>query len=165
MEIQLTQGKVAIVDDSDFEWLSRFKWRALTCKDNPHCCYAITGDYVKEKGQKAMLMHRIILGAHAGVEVDHINNNGLDNRRINLRICSHAENIRNQSVQNGKKSSKYRGVSLHKATGSWTAQIQMRKTKYHLGYFKSESDAAVSYDKKAKQIFGQFAKTNFKEVV
>jgi hypothetical protein len=161
--IPLTQGLFAKVDDADFEWLNEMKWRAMGKKSNHNCYYAITGDCNPKRGQKTILMHRLIMKATDGVEVDHRDNNGLNNQRYNLRVSTHAENLRNQKIQANNKSSKFKGVSFFGANKSnpWTAQIHFHKKKIHLGYFKFESDAAKAYDEKAKELFGEFAHTNF----
>lgn len=101
------------------------------------------------------------MGVQSGhcMVVDHINHNTLDNRKCNLRVCTHGEN--NQHSHSRKNSSsKYKGVFLFKQNGKWAAQIQTGKSKYHLGYYENEIDAAVAYNNAAKKHHGAFAMLN-----
>jgi hypothetical protein len=149
-EIPLTQGKVALVDDEDFERVNRFKWCATKSK---YSHYA-------RRTLKSISMHRMIISAPSGFDVDHINGNGLDNRRENLRICTRSQNQWNMNnVRKG--SSNYKGVSWNKCALKWAAIIQKNYKTYFLGYFESEIEAAENYDAKARELFGPFAKTNF----
>ena len=105
-------------------------------------------------------MHRLIIGAKDGEVVDHRNRNGLDNRKQNLRICTHAENTRNSRPH--FSSSNYKGVHKNNRRGKdWTSSIRFNGKLYHLGYFDREVDAARAYDAKAKQYFKTFAYLNF----
>ena len=147
--IPLTQGKFAIVDDEDYDYLMQWKWFA-------HCRHGI---WYAKSGPKG-LMHRLIMNAPAGVEIDHINHIGLDNRKSNLRLCSHTENLQNQRPTKGC-SSKYKGV--HRHGKKWEARITHNKKRMHIGYCECEIEAAEIYDKKAKELFGEFACCNFGE--
>ncbi len=163
-QIPLTQGQVAIVDDSDFEWLSRWKWH--TCRrKTPNGKIYYAGRWTSRKlgKPKLILMHRQILNATPQTLVDHKNSNGLDNQRMNLRECTSLENARN--CQKHKGASKYKGVCWHKHFGKWMVQIRVNRKKIYLGYFKDEVEAAQAYDKKAKELFGSFAKLNFAEAI
>jgi hypothetical protein len=107
-------------------------------------------------------MHRIILNAPPHLVVDHINHNGLDNRKANLRLCTVAQNNQNTRPHaNPNKLSKYKGVSLDKNRNLYIALIHRNKKNYYLGRFKNETDAAKAYDKKAAELFGEFAYLNF----
>lgn len=157
-QISLSQGKFALVDDSDYKWLNQWKWSLLR-RRHQHKYYAVRGD----KNNKIIYMHREILGLKRGREVqaDHINNNGIDNRRVNLRKCTHKENQRNQP-KNVTNTSGYKGVTWYKAGGKWHAQIKVNRTKYHLGYFFCLIKAAKAYDRAARKYHGDFANLNFK---
>jgi hypothetical protein len=157
-KIPLTQGKFAIVDDEDYELLSQRKWCAIKWGNT---FAAITNGQKNIKGHPEMIyMHRLIIGLKKGqrLQVDHINHNGLDNRGCNLRLCTAQQNQWNYTKASNK-SSKYKGVCRHKC-GGWTAYINKNKKLIYLGYFKTEIEAAETYNAKAKELFGEFAKLN-----
>ena len=150
-EIVLTQGKVALVDDEDFELVSQWKWCAMRGK---HTWYAVRGC----ADGKSVLMHREIFGADAGVkcQIDHKDGNGLNNKRENLRIATQSQN--NANARNRlNTSSPYKGVCWDNARNAWLARI----SENFLGRFSSEEDAAKAYDKAAIERFGEYARTNF----
>ena len=105
-------------------------------------------------------MHRLILKAEKGQVCDHINHNGLDNRRKNLRLCTNSQNFGNQRKR-PNKSSIYKGVCFYKRDSKWQVGIECNYKKYYLGRFDNEIEAAKVYDKKAAELFGEFAYTNF----
>lgn len=149
-QIPLTQGKFAIVDAADYEWLMKQKWRM-----HPK-------GYARRRGERRgqdIFMHREIMGTPAGMDTDHISGDRLDCRRSNLRICTRAQNIQNQLPKEGF-SSKYKGVFWAARSKKWCAQIKVAGRSSHLGYFSSEADAAAAYDEAAKKHFGEFSKTN-----
>ena len=155
-EIPLTQGKVALVDDKDYEYLNQWKWYA----SRRRYWYAVRTQYINGK-PSTIFMHRLILQTPKGMETDHINHNGLDNRRCNLRICTHTENTRHQQKQARVKSSQYKGVHWQKDIKKWQACIRVNMKSVYLGLFTSEIGAAKTYDKAAKKYHGEFARTNF----
>ena len=108
----------------------------------------------------ALFVHRLIMDAPKGMHVDHINGNPLDNRKSNLRICTHAENQRNRGA-NKNNTSGYKGVHWSKTTKKWRAEIRHDNKSIHMGYFKTPEEAARAYDKKAKELHGEYAYLNF----
>jgi hypothetical protein len=158
-EIQLTQGKAAIVDAEDFAWLSKFKWHAHERGRTWYARRTIESEGV----QKTEFMHRAILQQHecdltAG-EVDHKNGDGLDNRKSNLQVITHAENIRKSRIQLTNISG-FRGVSWHKRDRRWQVFIEVDNVRKYLGNFKTKIAAALVYDDAARKYFGKFAKLN-----
>jgi len=157
-QIQLTRGKVALVDDADYERLNQWKW----CAIKNHNTWYATRYITKLDGKHTSIsMHRVILGLKNGDprQCDHINHNGLDNQRENLRICTHAQNQHNR-LSNKNTSSVYKGVSWHKNEGCWLAKIRLNGKLKHLGHFDSEIEAAKAYDQKAMELFGEYAHVN-----
>ncbi len=155
--IKLTKGMSTVVDDEDFLDLHQFSWYVL---GHPGKEYAARYGGTTEKGTIHLRMHRLILDAPQNMEVDHINGNRLDNRRCNLRLATRSENGRNRGKNKSISSSKFKGVTYHSRDQCWQAYIIVNKQKYHLGYFKSEIEAACAYNKAATQMHGAFAKLN-----
>lgn len=156
--IPLSQGKFAIVDAADYDWLSQWKWFALK---SGNTWYA--APHSSETGKK-IFMHRLITGAPAHLCVDHINRNGLNNTQKNIRQCTHAQNMRNKGPRRNS-TSRYKGVSWNTANKRFVAAITCDGKTYNLGSFKDQIEAAKAYDKKAKQIFKEFAYLNFPEEI
>ena len=152
--IPVTRGKFAIVDSSDYYHLAQFQWFA---EFGGRTFYA-----VRKQNGKSVKMHRYITSAPSHLVVDHIDHNGLNNCRANLRLCSFAQNMRN-IVSNVGATSRYKGVHWNKRMKRWAASIQFEKKQYHLGYFTDEIAAAKAYDKKAMELHRQFACLNFPE--
>lgn len=151
--IKLSQGKVAIVDDKDYEVLSKYKWYATCLK---YCKNQYAARNVFKNGKKTIIrMHRIILNVPDNMQIDHINGNGLDNRRCNLRFCNHAQNQANSKTKN-----RYKGVRCRKGTGSWEAYIGENYKYIHLGTYGNKEDAAQAYNNAAIKTFGEFARLN-----
>jgi len=157
-QIPLTQAKIAIVDDSDYELVSRYKWFAV--KNSRSENYYAVRRIDSNGKQTTVLMSRFILGLEAGDkrEADHIYHHTLDNRRSNLRIVSHAENQHNQKLRMNM-TSLFKGVCHQR--NKWRAYIVVDGKQIHLGLFEVEIDAAMAYDQKAIELFGDFACLNF----
>lgn len=152
-EIPLTQGKFAIVDDSDYEELMRWKWcyRSGYALRSEHVCMR-DGKQI----QKTILMHRVINKTPEALETDHINGNTLDNRKSNLRNATHAQNLRNQRQRNRNKSG-FKGVSFEKRRSLWRAVISFEGKYMHIGYYETARAASDAYKKAAAEYFGEFA--------
>ena len=138
-EIILTQGKVALVDDEDYSTLSKYKWCAHKQKNTFYAVRQIPDGNGK---QKQIKMHMEIAGTPKGLVTDHINGDGLDNRRVNLRIVTKRQNSQNR---HHKKTSKYPGVSFRADLQKWQAYIKIESHQKHLGYFDDEEAAYHAY--------------------
>lgn len=154
--IPLTRGHAAIVDDADYPALQVYSWCYKRCGASQ---YAARG--TKNNGlQETILMHRMILNAPDGIEVDHINGDGLDNRRYNLRLVSSSQNHFNQRKQQRQTSSQYKGVYWHQRDKVWMARIQAFGSDYYIGSFSSEREAALAYNNAAIKYHGEYANLN-----
>lgn len=147
----------ALVDDKDFNYLSKFRWNY--CKNNKSDVSYATRAISKRKGYKTILMHRIIMKLKKGFFVDHINMNGLDNRRSNLRLATRADNMRNRDKTKANTSG-YKGVVWDKWTNKWMAQINYLHKHLNLGRFSSKEKAAQVYNEAIKKYHGKFARLN-----
>lgn len=169
MEITLSNGGVAIIDDADYQRplihtsrtgetvvvvIAERSWRPTT---RQKWSYARTVVYQSSR-RFDVCLHRLIAGARPGEIVDHINGVRFDNRRCNLRICSNRQNVRNMNSFRG--TSRFKGV--YRSGGAWRAQIQAER-KIPLGTFASELQAALAYDEAAIKHHGEFARINFPE--
>lgn len=157
-QIQLTQNKIAVVDDEDFESLNRFKWFA---QKNKQTFYAARNEPRAAGKRTLILMHKIISGARGKIQIDHCDGDGLNNRKINLRIATNQQNSQNRRP-NGL-TSKFKGVFYNAARNKWQAQITVDKKRKMLGRFQTENEAARAYDAAARQNFDEFARLNFVE--
>lgn len=159
--IPLTQGKFALVDDEDYEFLNQWKWYANTSGGN------ICASRANPLGSRfaPLAMHRVIMNPGSKLLVDHKNHNTLDNRKSNLRVCNHIQNSANRLKQKPKSTSKYKGVHLRAENGNFIARISINKKRIYLGDFKTQKEAAKAYDLAAKENFGEFACLNFKRKV
>lgn len=157
-QVPLTKGKFAVVDDADYELVSRYKW---TANQAGRRWYARTYAPGIDGRQRYTFMHRLILGFPMGAVSDHINGNSLDNRRSNLRVCSYAENSRAFRQPKAHKTSAFRGVSWEEKRQRWYVQIKVNYQKIHVGRFDDEREAALAYDAAARKHFKIFAQPNF----
>lgn len=157
-EIVLTKGKVALVDDKDYDYLNQWKWsyhpagyakRTIdTCKSNIRRTTA------------TVFMHRQICSlSNLDAQIDHINGDGLDNRRSNLRVCTHAQNAMNKRKALNKTSN-YKGVYFCKTHKRFIAQIKLNGKSTHVGIYRTEKEAAKAYNDAALKHFKEFAKIN-----
>ena len=141
-------GLVAFVDDEDYTWLRQWNWSAVSTQ-------RLNGGYAMRRDNssgKTILMHRLLLDAPEGMEVDHINGNGLDNRRANLRLVSLQQNRQNRSKGRNNQSG-FKGVTFDKKSGKWAMSFR--------ALFDSAEEAAHVYDQLAALVYGEHANTNF----
>jgi len=157
--ITLTNGLQTLVDDADFDWLSQYRWYS---NSGTNTTYARTTLY-RDGWSKRVFMHRLIMQPNDDQVVDHINNDGLDNRRSNLRVCSRTENGRN-ALPHGK-TSKFKGVSWRAKDECWVMQIHIpnsgKKRVTELFPKDQEEQAARRHDHWAKEFHGEYAYLNF----
>lgn len=156
-QILLTQEKVALVDDADYEWLIQRKWHA-------HRSHKAWYARRPEGRNQTVFMHREIMNASTGEEVDHIDGNSLNNTRANLRLCTMTQNQRNKPKFSNNTSG-YKGVSWSKQKNKWHARIYTMGRNVHIGLFDSAVEAALAYDIAALAYYGEFARLNFDQAM
>ena len=154
-EIKLTRGKIALVDDSDYEWLNQWKWYA---SPSGKLFYA---ERMLPRGsgkRQRIKMHQAIMGMKG---VDHKNGNGCDNQRGNMRTCTHQQNCMNRRKQAGC-AFKHKGVfhDRRRKTRPYGSQIRINYKLRFLGYFATQEESALAYNKAATKLFGEFARIN-----
>jgi hypothetical protein len=153
-------GKFALVDDDDYKGLIKHKWHLFT---DGHTQYAKRHIWIKgEKKHSKITMHRQIMNPSALMHIDHIDHDGLNNQKQNLRECTKSENTRNRGKYLSKYSSKYKGVCWEKESGSWRVCIKVDNKQISIGRFHNEIEAAKARDKAAVKHHGAFANLNFK---
>jgi hypothetical protein len=148
-KIELTQNKYTLVDDEDYNRLNKLNWHILN-KGNTF--YAKRNATIK---YNFIYMHRMIMNPKINMYVDHINKNGLDNRKENLRICTNYQNLWNSKLYKSNTSG-YKGVYWCKHYNKWHTRIKVCGKQKHIGYFKDIIEAKEAYIKAAKQYFGEF---------
>lgn len=163
-EIPLTRGKVTLVDEEDFDLVSAFRWRASPSVHKGE----IIGWYAARSAPRnerpsTIYLHRFLLGVGPDKYVDHRDHDGLNNRRENIRECSHSQNLANQRCNLG--GSGYRGVHLDRRYGTYIAQIEVEGRRWRSPTTKDPIAAARSYDREARRAFGEFAILNFPDEV
>jgi hypothetical protein len=156
-EIQLTQGKVALVDDEDYEWLNQFTWYAKLSGVETFYAYRSVGCY---ENYRKVIMHREILHPPREMSVDHIDGDGLNNQKSNIRVCTKSENMHNRAKNRNNKSG-YKGVCFSKSMKRWITRIVVNGKKIQIGYYDDVLDAARAYDDAAVKYFGKFSRINF----
>lgn len=154
--IPLTRGQFAIVDDEDYEQLSQYNWFAQTGYST---MYAARKKWINGK-KHIIWMHRVIMNTPEGMDTDHINHNGLDNRKCNLRIATKAQNRQYRRANSNSQYSRYKGVSWDKTHQRWIVQLGKDGKKFQLGYFKSEIEAAKHYNAVIPKYHGEYAYLN-----
>jgi hypothetical protein len=158
-KIPLTQGKFALVDDSDFKWLNQWKWFALKTR---HTYYAARSLHMSSGTTRPIYMHREITKPLGGLMVDHISRDGLDNRKCNLRQATGTQNQANRGrIKNSK--SGYKGVTWNKIHNKWHTKIGHKGKTIWIGRFSCLIKAARAYDIAAIKYYGDFAGLNFPE--
>lgn len=157
-EIQLTQGKVALVSETNPRYVEalRYKWSAVF---NRGIWYAVRS-YGTRKTKKQTSLHRFLTNAPSGMFVDHIDGDGLNCTDENMRVCTNAENLMNRGKQVNNTSG-FKGVTWNKNAHKWKSRITSGGKERHLGYFLDPVDAALAYDAAAVELHGEFANTNF----
>lgn len=154
-EIELTQGKYALVDDEDYDWLNKHSWHAhITYKNGEKITFYAARGYQKpiryqKPIKKTEYMHRLILGPSKGKEVDHINGNSLDNRKSNLRIVTHRQNSQNLKIN---RNAPYPGICWYEKNKKWGARIRIKGKRLFLGLYDSPEKAFKAYSKKCEEI-------------
>ena len=158
IEIPLTRGFVALVDEADAALVGRHQWRALKSgKGTKVRWYASAG-----QGKATTLMHRLIMAAPIGMDVDHRDYDGLNNRRGNLRLATRSQNMANARMRSDN-STGFRGVGWHRQMERWRAYVRVDGRLRSLGLHDAPEDAARAYDAAAREAFGEFASLNFPE--
>jgi len=152
--IPLNSKEFAIVDDEDFELASQYTWN---CTKRSDLSYARTSKKIGGK-QFTIRLHRLLLSAGPGEMVDHRNGDGLDCRRSNLRFATRSQNAQNKKRRSNARS-QYKGLVF--SGNSIAARINFNGKVIHIGSFLSEIEAARAYDAMARELFGEFARTNF----
>ena len=155
-EIQLSQGKVAIVDDEDFEYLNQWKWHVIK-SDNIFYAKRNIKRYTGKQTQ--ISMHRLIMNPDKYMKIDHIDRDGLNNQKNNLRICTNSQNCMNRILHSNNKSG-FKGVYFCKQHNKFRARVCINKINKHIGLYIDAKDAARAYNAAAIKYHGEFANLN-----
>lgn len=152
LKLQNSSTKIALVDDEDFERLSKFEWFTYSDSVAPE-------RFTQNRRHRTVTLSNEIM-QQKGIIFDHIDRNPFNNQKNNLRVATRSQNGANRVKFIGTYHSKYKGVSKHKRSGKWQAQIRFNLKGIYLGSFNTENEAAIAYNKKAIELFGDFAVTN-----
>ena len=152
-KIKLTQNKYVLVDDDDYEMLNMYKWYI---KKGGNTFYAARSIFSKDGNQKTIRMHRLLLNAPKGIEVDHKDGNGLNNQKSNIRLATRSQNRMNRPKQS-RNTSGFKGVSWDKTHRVWMAYITLNNVQKNLGYFKSKQEAYQARRKANIEYHNEFA--------
>ena len=153
--VPLSQGYEAIIDVDDVGIIEGFNWYAQVAKRH-NLVYAVRGAILNGT-KKQVSMHRQILNAKDGFDVDHSNGNGIDNRRKNIRIATRSQNMHNKKMQHNNTSG-YKGVHWNKGRGKWQANIKVNDKRRYLGSFDTPEDAAEAYKSASERLHLDFAR-------
>lgn len=153
-ELQLSQGKSCWVDSADYALIQDYRWRTLSTKGKFYVIGRKIGSHWRSPNT---LLHRFLTGATGAVDVDHIDGNGLNNSRVNMRICSRSLNMCNRTFQLNSKS-KIKGVSWSTRNKGWQAHICLYGKREYLGTYKDKRQAQECYNKRAAILHGEFSK-------
>jgi hypothetical protein len=154
-------GYDVLIDDENFELINAYTWRfTSTCHGGPY----LYRRYRSNGKQRMIFFHRTITCCPKGMLIDHINGNTLDNRKCNLRICTHQQNMKNQKRRKNNTSG-YKGVSFDKRDKVYRAHISLNMKRIYLGSFKSPEDAYAAYCEASKKYHGEFGRTDCKSAI
>ena len=157
-KIPLLHGQVTLVDEDDYVLLKGYKWRAGN--NRGYGWYVQRTSPTDGNGKEhTLLMHREILNAKPDEEIDHIDGDGLNNQKSNLRLCTRSQNMANSRKGEGY-SSRFKGVWWNRRLGEWQVAIRVSGRRIHLGLFENEKEAARAYNAAAIEAFGEFARIN-----
>jgi hypothetical protein len=158
-KIPLTQGKYAIVDPEDYDRLTKYKWHVHKSAHSYYAVHSLTNG--KNLPRKNIQMHNLVIKPPPGCFLDHISQNALDNRKANLRIATHTQNVWHRRKFNTPSRSTYKGVDWVQKQKKWRARIRVNGKRIYLGSFSDQIQAAKAYDQAARKFHGQFAALNF----
>lgn len=155
--IPLSQGMFVVIDADDLPLVEGYAWVAARRR---HVWYAIANVRQPHGGSTAVLMHRLILDAPKGMQVDHKDGDGLNNRRSNIRLCTPSQNQQNR-VRREPNATGYFGIYYIPKARRWVANIKHQRKRIYIGCFSTPEAAAIAYDERARELFGEFGRFNF----